>query len=76
MIHDESHKRKLKALARLERNRNGLSINRIMETNARKYEHIEAPMASLKKLPPLRSPHGDYDNDRMPLKKIVLNRRS
>ena len=47
-----------------------------MESNARKYEHIEAPMASLKKLPPLRSPHGDYDNDRMPLKKIVLNRRS
>ena len=47
-----------------------------MESNARKYEHIEAPMASLNKLPPLRSPQGDYDNDRMPYKKIVLNRRS
>ena len=48
-----------------------------METEARKYAHIEAPMASLKKLPPLRSPlQGDYDNDKMPLKKIVLNRRS
>ena len=48
-----------------------------METEARKYAHIEAPMASLNKLPPLRSPiGGDYDNDRMPLKKIVLNRRS
>ena len=47
-----------------------------METEARKYAHIEAPMASLNKLPPLRSPQGDYDNDKMPLKKIVLNRRS
>ena len=47
-----------------------------MEKEAYKYAHIEAPMASLNKLPPLRSPQGDYDNDKMPLKKIVLNRRS
>jgi len=51
---EASHKQKLKTLQMISQN-SRISISKIVQQNATRFAHVEAPMSSFNKLPPLKS---------------------
>ena len=76
---NESHQKNMKTLQMISHN-SRVSINKLVEQNSKRFQHIDAPMASVSRLPPLKSPrnpdHGALEFEGLAKKKIVTSRRT